>query len=102
MITIPISASSPYRSYSDGSKLTKEPLASEDHPPNVQVRVHVRLSTNIIASSVTISFLFIYFFEARIQITFDTILGISELRKFRNYINTPVIGNDVACLFTCH
>ncbi|XP_071628429.1 TBC1 domain family member 1 isoform X1 [Temnothorax longispinosus] len=39
MITVPISASSPYRSYSDGSKVAKEPLvrASEDHAsPNAQ------------------------------------------------------------------
>lgn len=43
MITVPISASSPYRSYSDGSKVAKEPLvrASEDHlSPNAQVRVY--------------------------------------------------------------
>ncbi|XP_011687771.1 PREDICTED: TBC1 domain family member 4 isoform X1 [Wasmannia auropunctata] len=40
MITVPLSASSPYRSYSDGSKVAKEPLvrASEDHSsPNAQI-----------------------------------------------------------------
>lgn len=73
MITVPLSASSPYRSYSDGSKVFKEPLvrSSEDHPsPNEQVCV-LCLSIDIIAKLVRNCRFF--FLEICVEITFDII-----------------------------
>lgn len=104
MITVPIAASSPYRSYSDGSKVVKEPLvrASEDHPSsNAQVRVYFiyRVTQSRIQPRF---FFFFFFFFPKLPLKLRLILCISVLRKFRNYISAPVIGNDVACLFTSH
>ena len=85
MITLPISA---YRSYSDGNKIVKEPLVkvAEDHLlPNAQVRV-------LCLSSDTIATIFLF---STLALKSHLILGISELRKFRNYVNAPVIGNDM-------